>query len=113
MVTRLFLLGALLLGAISPPSAGAMDHCRAQGSAMAATHQMAADPLLDHHGHERHCPPVECTMPVHCVSAATLPLTGIAFHPVVVTGSIPVSVAAVQLHGRRPDPPIRPPIRPL
>src|SRR5438105_2542286 len=86
MLTRLLLLGALVLGTVAPLAAGPGDHCRRHGSMDEMT-QMQDHPTSDiperprptHQGRD-HCPPAACVVATHC-SWGTI-LTDIMVTPV-------------------------------
>src|SRR5690349_4536518 len=74
MLTRLLLLGSLLLGVVTPPQVGHAEHCAgAGGTAMSMPmhdgHDMPSPSSAPADRSHRHCPPVSCLMTLHCASA--------------------------------------------
>lgn len=118
MVTRLFLLAALLLGLVPPPIDGHARHCADRS----VTAEMGAGA---HHGHEGpippqvpaeeeadQCPPQDCAMAVHCTQALGDPETT-RWSPLSPRTSHFAPRTASVLAGRRLEPPTPPPNRSL
>jgi hypothetical protein len=120
MLTRLFLLCALLLGVLTPPDAGQAGYCVGQAADGPVGQEVA---MAGHEGHQmpspssaptdhrhRHCPPMDCPTAVHCVQVSAPPVIAAALPPAPRTSYLALRTAT-HLLGRTLEPPTPPPNR--
>lgn len=115
MLTRLLLLGALLMSEATPPDGGHAEHCGAQVEEAMPGHQGHAYPSTAPTPTDRphqHCPPVECAMTAHCVPALALPIEASGV-PAAFRTSHQAPRTSRILISRLPEPPTPPPDRSL